>query len=131
MLCCVRTCTRLEWPVRTLSFTHDGCYLASGSEDQVIDIASVATGEQAHAIPTNAPMNSVAWHPTEHLLAYAGDEKAAQLWESRSWVTESTHLPFAREPRSGSSLGEPSRDLARSLPRALARCLFVRPRTWC
>ena len=74
-LCCVRTCTRLEWPVRTLSFSHDCQYLASGSEDKVFDVASVATGEQAHSIPNNAPMNSVAWHPTKLLLAYAGDDK--------------------------------------------------------
>ena len=74
-LACVRTCTRLEWPVRTLSFSHDAAYLASGSEDPIIDIASVATGEQVHAIPSSAPMNSVAWHPTKHLVAFAGDDK--------------------------------------------------------
>lgn len=77
-LACVRTCTRLEWPVRTLSFSHDCAYLASGSEDPLIDIASVATGEQAHAIPSTAPMNSVAWHPSKPLLAFAGDDKDRQ-----------------------------------------------------
>ena len=35
---------RLEWPVRTLSFSHDGQLLASASEDLVIDIAHVETG---------------------------------------------------------------------------------------
>jgi len=74
-LVCVRCCSRLEWPVRTLSFSHDCNYLASGSEDPLIDVASVATGEQAHAIPSKEPMNSVAWHPTKLLLAYAGDDK--------------------------------------------------------
>jgi len=74
-LVCLRTCTRLEWPVRTLSFSHDCAYLASGSEDALIDIAAVATGEQAHAIPSTAPMNSVAFHPSSLLLAYAGDDK--------------------------------------------------------
>jgi WD40 repeat protein len=29
-----------RWPVRTLSFSHDGNYLASGSEDLFIDIVS-------------------------------------------------------------------------------------------
>jgi len=74
-LVCLRTCTRLEWPVRTLSFSHDSAYLASGSEDTLIDIASVSSGEQAHSIPSNAPMNSVAFHPSKLLLAYAGDDK--------------------------------------------------------
>ena len=77
-LACVRTCARLEWPVRTLSFSHDCAYLASGSEDPHIDIASVATGEQVHAIPSTAPMNSVAWHPSKLLLAFAGDDKDRQ-----------------------------------------------------
>jgi THO complex subunit 3 len=71
----VRTCSRLQWPVRTLSFSHDGAFCASGSEDQHIEIFDVATGETAHALPTSAPMNSVAWHPSRLLLAYAGDDK--------------------------------------------------------
>jgi THO complex subunit 3 len=36
---------RLEWPVRALSFSHDGKMLASASEDLVIDIAEVESGE--------------------------------------------------------------------------------------
>lgn len=36
---------RLEWPVRTLSFSHDGKMLASASEDLVIDIGHVDTGK--------------------------------------------------------------------------------------
>lgn len=35
---------RLEWPVRTLSFSHDGKMLASASEDLIIDIAEVDSG---------------------------------------------------------------------------------------
>lgn len=35
---------RLDWPVRTLSFSHDGKMLASASEDHFIDIAEVETG---------------------------------------------------------------------------------------
>ena len=37
-------CYRLDWPVRTLSFSHDGKMLASASEDHFIDIAEVETG---------------------------------------------------------------------------------------
>ena len=74
-LVCETTCSRLEWPVRTISFSHDSQYIASGSEDALIDIAEVATSEQAHAIPCTAPMNTVAWHPKRLLLAFAGDDK--------------------------------------------------------
>ncbi|CAI5523758.1 unnamed protein product, partial [Closterium sp. Naga37s-1] len=38
---CVRTFTRLEWPVRTVSFSHDGRYLASASEDLFVDIRKI------------------------------------------------------------------------------------------
>ena len=72
---CVRTLTRLDWPVRTLSFSHDGRYIASASEDLQIDIAEVATGEAAHSLPVRSAMNSVAWSPTHTLLAFAGDDK--------------------------------------------------------
>jgi THO complex subunit 3 len=74
-LVCMRTFERLEWPVRTLSFSHDSAFIASGSEDPQLDIADVATSQQVHSIPCSAPMNTVSWHPTRHLLAYAGDDK--------------------------------------------------------
>ena len=74
-LVCMRTFGRLEWPVRTVSFSHDSAFIASGSEDPQVDIADVETSRQVHSIPCSAPMNSVSWHPTRHLLAYAGDDK--------------------------------------------------------
>lgn len=37
---------RLDWPVRTLSFSYDGRMLASASEDLLIDIADVESGER-------------------------------------------------------------------------------------
>ena len=44
---CLRTFSRLEWPVRTLSFNHDSQLLASASEDHFIDIAHIETGNEA------------------------------------------------------------------------------------
>lgn len=43
-LICVRTFSRLDYPIRTMSFSHDGSLLASASEDLVIDVAHVETG---------------------------------------------------------------------------------------
>ena len=37
-LICARTVSRMEWQIRTLSFSYDGQLLAIGSEDPVIDI---------------------------------------------------------------------------------------------
>ena len=41
---CVRTFTKIEWPVQRISFNHDGKYIASTSEDLFIDIADVQIG---------------------------------------------------------------------------------------
>jgi len=74
-LCCLRTVARLDKPVRALSFSHDGRFLAAGSQDHFIDVSVADTGEQAHRIETRAEMNSLAWNPRYLLLAYAtGDE---------------------------------------------------------
>jgi THO complex subunit 3 len=72
---CLRTFTKLEWPVRTISFNYSGEYIASASEDLFIDIANVQTGRTVHQIPCRAAMNSVEWNPKYNLLAYAGDDK--------------------------------------------------------
>lgn len=74
-LVCVCTLPRLEWPVRTISFSHDGRFIASASEDAFIDIADVKTGAQVAAIPSKIAMHSIAWHPTQHFLAFSGDDK--------------------------------------------------------
>ncbi|KAG5550915.1 hypothetical protein RHGRI_009371 [Rhododendron griersonianum] len=72
---CVRTFTKLEWPVRTISFNHTGEFIASASEDLFIDISNVQSGRSVHQIPCRAAMNSVEWNPKYNLLAYAGDDK--------------------------------------------------------
>ncbi|EFJ07957.1 hypothetical protein SELMODRAFT_185709 [Selaginella moellendorffii] len=72
---CVRTFTKLEWPVRTISISHDGQYLASASEDLFIGIAEVETGRSVHQIPCRAAMNSVEWNPKYNLLAFAADKQ--------------------------------------------------------
>jgi len=72
---CVRTFNRLEYAVRTISFSHDSSMITSGSEEPIIDISHVGSGDAVHQIETNCQSNTVAWHPRDHVLAYAGDEK--------------------------------------------------------
>ncbi|KAK2154221.1 hypothetical protein LSH36_274g04026 [Paralvinella palmiformis] len=74
-LVCVRVFSRLEWPVRALSFSHDGKMLASASEDLVIDIADVETGEKITAVQCESPTFTVAWNPRKPLLAFSCDDK--------------------------------------------------------
>lgn len=74
-LACLRVFSRLDWPVRTISFSHDGRLLASASEDLVIDIGDTETGEKVADIALDAATFTVAWHPKQYLLAYACDDK--------------------------------------------------------
>ena len=43
-LACLHTSSRLDWPIRSVSFSFDGKLLASASEDLFIDIGHVQTG---------------------------------------------------------------------------------------
>lgn len=74
-LACLRVLSRLDWPVRTISFSYDGKLLASASEDLLIDIAHTETGEKISDIAVDAATFTVAWHPKQYLLAYACDDK--------------------------------------------------------
>ncbi|XP_072204039.1 THO complex subunit 3 [Excalfactoria chinensis] len=82
-LVCVRCFSRLDWPVRTLSFSHDGKMLASASEDHFIDIAEVETGEKLWEVQCESPTFTVAWHPKRPLLAFACDDKDGKYDSSR------------------------------------------------
>ena len=75
-LVCLKSFSRLEWPVRTISFNHDGKLLASGSEDLVIDISHVTTGDKITTISCNAFPFCVSWHPTRNILAFVTDDKS-------------------------------------------------------
>jgi len=61
--------------VRALSFNHDSTLLAVASEDPFVDIVDVGAGEIVHRLETGYAMNTIAFHPTENLLAHAGDDK--------------------------------------------------------
>lgn len=73
-LACFQAIERLEWPIKTVSFSYDSRYLASGSEDHFIDIADIHTGEQVAAIDVNSPTLTLDFHPKDYILAYALDE---------------------------------------------------------
>lgn len=89
----VRMSAALAFPARSLSFSHDGEFLAAGGEDPFIDIvsypplhctadtrltpgaqSSTATGNTVHKIPVSGMINTLAWHPSKLMLAYAGDD---------------------------------------------------------
>ncbi|EFA84413.1 WD40 repeat-containing protein [Heterostelium album PN500] len=72
---CVRSFTRLNQPVRATSFSSDGQFLAYSSEDPIIEIGHVETGQAVYQVNLDVGLNSIAWHPTLPLIAFSGEDK--------------------------------------------------------
>lgn len=70
-LICIQTLTKLDYPVRSVSFSHCSNLVASGSEDRVIDISWALNGEKIVELPISTECFDVSWHPRLYLLAYA------------------------------------------------------------
>ncbi|OQR86314.1 hypothetical protein ACHHYP_10676 [Achlya hypogyna] len=60
--------------IRAVSFSHDGMFLAAGSEDPCIPILHVPSGQVAFNIGMTDSPQQIAWHPSKPVLAYVGDK---------------------------------------------------------
>ena len=69
----LRTFDRLEYVAKSLSFSADGAYLATSSDDKLIDVTRVADGTRVRAIPVMNP-GQVAFAPQGFMLAWVGGE---------------------------------------------------------
>eukprot|EP01017_Pseudomicrothorax_dubius_P021452 TRINITY_DN23115_c0_g1_i2.p1 TRINITY_DN23115_c0_g1~~TRINITY_DN23115_c0_g1_i2.p1 ORF type:complete len:320 (+),score=66.52 TRINITY_DN23115_c0_g1_i2:31-990(+) len=72
----LRTFTKCEGIIFQLSFTFDGQYLATASEDHEVAIYDVATGDVVQAVNVESGQLSVKWHPKRYVAAFAGDDKS-------------------------------------------------------
>uniref|UniRef100_A0A0M3I0W8 WD_REPEATS_REGION domain-containing protein n=2 Tax=Ascaris TaxID=6251 RepID=A0A0M3I0W8_ASCLU len=70
-LICERSMGRLDYPLRSISFSADSRLIATASEDHSIDIAWAETGARVYELRVNAETYTCAWHPVAYLLAYA------------------------------------------------------------
>jgi THO complex subunit 3 len=71
---CTKTFGNLSGIVKSVRISHDNQYIASGSDDNFIDISHLESGENIYSLKNEA-VSSLAWHPTKHLLAIAGRDK--------------------------------------------------------
>ncbi|UZJ54594.1 hypothetical protein CBS101457_003914 [Exobasidium rhododendri] len=74
-------------PSRSISFSFDGEFLASGGDDPFICITATCpmdpfVDSPLHKIPITSAVNSVTWHPSRPYLAYAGDDRdgTIKIW---------------------------------------------------
>lgn len=77
-LTCVRTCDRLETIIRGVSFSHTGEYLATASDDRVIEIIRVVDGCRVRGLPVTDRVDVVCWAPSASKLAYVVDDKSTR-----------------------------------------------------
>ncbi|DBA03287.1 TPA: hypothetical protein N0F65_011646 [Lagenidium giganteum] len=63
------------------SYTADGAYVATGSDDGTIVVYRAATGEHMHTFPRShhGPVVDVKWNPQRHLMGSVGGNSAV-LW---------------------------------------------------
>ncbi len=76
--------------VRTVSFSPDGSWIASGSEDGLIGVASSTARAGVRFLPGHeGTVRSITHHPTEDALISAGDDGTVRLW--REPTSQDTH----------------------------------------
>ncbi|KAK0201869.1 WD40-repeat-containing domain protein [Desarmillaria ectypa] len=75
---CARTITACEHQISSLSFSHDGEYLAIGSTGVYVDICATETSMPLHRVPALAPAPTVTWHPSRYVIAYCGQTKVRE-----------------------------------------------------
>ncbi|KAJ9164871.1 WD40 repeat-like protein [Coniochaeta hoffmannii] len=69
---CHRTLTKMSGPVRSISFTFDGSYIAGGSDEEAgVHVWHTETGEHLYTFKSRDNSPVVAWAPTRYCLAYS------------------------------------------------------------
>jgi len=59
--------------IRAVGFSYDSKYIALGSEDDVVHVVEVGSGDRVARVATdNASTVSLDWHPSKHILAFSG-----------------------------------------------------------
>ncbi|ODQ66112.1 WD40 repeat-like protein [Nadsonia fulvescens var. elongata DSM 6958] len=79
---CIKTFSKTDHPICSISFSHDGGYLAVASENNVpIDIINVATKESVFSItrPSFAFAPIVEWAPMKYSIAFIGDSNGLSI----------------------------------------------------
>ncbi|OMH80726.1 THO complex subunit 3 [Zancudomyces culisetae] len=73
---CVKAFDELEYPIRSLGFSFDGRFLATSSEDKLVNIHEIdhLAFSCVEQIKVKSAMNAISWHSTKYVLAFAGDE---------------------------------------------------------
>ncbi|KDQ64417.1 hypothetical protein JAAARDRAFT_28046 [Jaapia argillacea MUCL 33604] len=72
---CCRTITACDNAINSLSFSHDGEFIAIANTGSYIDICATETGTPLSRVPAVSPSPVVTWHPSKYAIAYCGASK--------------------------------------------------------
>ncbi|KAI4519059.1 WD40 repeat-like protein [Schizophyllum commune Loenen D] len=75
---CARTVTSCDHSINTVSFSFDGEYLAMATAGSYIDICATETAAPLHRVASPGPAPTVAWHPSQHAIAYCSKPKVGR-----------------------------------------------------
>lgn len=75
---CARTITSCDHSINAVSFSYDGEYLALATAGPYVDICATETAAPLHRVPSPGPAPTVAWHPSQHAIAYCSKQRDGQ-----------------------------------------------------
>ncbi|KAH9833686.1 WD40 repeat-like protein [Rhodofomes roseus] len=85
---CTRTITACDNAINSLSFSHDGEFLAIANAGSYIDICATETGMPLHRVPAIGSSPTVSWHPSKYVIAYCGQTKIREGGPAPSaWIS--------------------------------------------
>lgn len=77
--------------VNCITWSPDGEYIASASDDQTVQVWNASTGLSLFTYRGHSePVNSVAWSPNGRYIASASNDRTVQIWEASSGTPLST-----------------------------------------
>ncbi|XEV04990.1 hypothetical protein FSHL1_010277 [Fusarium sambucinum] len=81
---CILTMEGHKQDVKCVAFSHDGCLLASGSQDKKIRIWDVLTGTCLQTLDSQSCIHTVAFSPKTYELASASLDKTIKIWDANN-----------------------------------------------
>lgn len=74
---CYGTISCMDSPIRCLSFSSKGDYIAAAAEGNSLVICDTQSAEQVVTIDCKSPLMALSWHPEYNIIAIAPDADAS------------------------------------------------------
>jgi katanin p80 WD40 repeat-containing subunit B1 len=92
---CIQTYHGHQDYISVLKITPDGRWLASASHDHFIKIWDMTAGKLIHSLEHQSPIQSIAFHPTEFLMASASKLGVVRLFDLKTFECLSVSRPLS------------------------------------